>query len=199
MASLPDTRYSLLVRLSDPGDIAAWSEFKDIYENAIYRYSRSRGLQDSDAQEVVQQVLLVTYQVVSEWEPSGRAGSFRSWLLQTARRVCLRALRNRSHCDRPVGDGSLVAKLHNLAASDGPGDADHRDWQRWALCWAVGQIEREIEPATWRAFWLVGIEGVPPADVAQQLGVKVGAVYSAKYRSIARIRKRVEELSRSCQ
>jgi hypothetical protein len=49
MPLLPDTRYSLLARLSDPGDVAAWSEFIEIYEDAIYRYSRSRGLQDSDA------------------------------------------------------------------------------------------------------------------------------------------------------
>jgi len=59
MANLPDTRYTLLARLSDPNDLSAWSEFAEIYEDAIYRYSRSRGLQDSDAWEVVQHVLLL--------------------------------------------------------------------------------------------------------------------------------------------
>jgi hypothetical protein len=46
MALLPDTRYSLLVRLIEPGDVAAWSEFTSIYEEAILRYSRNRGLQE---------------------------------------------------------------------------------------------------------------------------------------------------------
>src|SRR5437763_12887677 len=99
MPVLPDTRYSLLARLSDPGDSLAWSEFLTIYEDAIYRYSRGRGLQDSDSREVVQQVLVAVHQAIAGWKPSGRAGSFRAWLLQTARRISLRSVRDRSHRD----------------------------------------------------------------------------------------------------
>lgn len=62
MPSLPDTRYSLLARLVDPADAAAWSEFVALYEDAIYRFSRARSLQDTDAREVVQHVLLVVHQ-----------------------------------------------------------------------------------------------------------------------------------------
>jgi len=194
---LPDTRYSLLARLSDPGDVAAWSEFIEIYEDAIYRYSRSRGLQDSDAREVVQHVLLVVHEAIGDWRPSGRAGSFRGWLIRTARRVCLRSLRDRSQRDRAVGGSSIVEKLHHLAAPDEADDTDERDWQHWAFCWAAGQIEREIEPATWRAFWLTAVEGIAAVDAAERLGMKIGTVYAAKCRVLARIRERVQELSRS--
>ncbi len=196
MPLLPDTRYSLLARLSDPGDIAAWSEFVEIYEEAIYRYSRSRGLQDSDAREVVQKVLLAIHQAVGDWHPSGRSGSFRGWLIETARRICLRALRDRSH-DCAVGGSSIVERLHELPAPEQVDDSE-RDWQRWAFCWAAGQIEREIEPATWRAFWLTAVEGVPSAEAARRLEMRIGTVYAAKCRVLARIRQRVHELSR-CQ
>jgi RNA polymerase sigma-70 factor (ECF subfamily) len=197
MPLLPDTRYSLLARLSDPGDVAAWSEFIEIYEDAIYRYSRSRGLQDSDAREVVQHVLLVVHEAIGDWCPSGRAGSFRAWLIRTARRVCLRSLRDRSQCDRAVGGSSIVEKLHDLAAPDEADDTDERDWQHWVFCWAAGQIEREIEPATWRAFWLTAVEGTAAVEAAGRLGMKIGTVYAAKCRVLARIRERVQELSRS--
>jgi len=194
---LPDTRYSLLARLSDPGDVAAWSEFIEIYEDAIYRYSRSRGLQDSDAREVVQHVLLVVHEAIGDWRPSGHAGSFRGWLIRTARRVCLRSLRDRSQCDRAVGGSSIVEKLHDLAAPDEADETDERDWQHWAFCWAAGQIEREIEPATWRAFWLTAVEGTEAVEAAERLGMRIGTVYAAKCRVLARIRERVQELSRS--
>ena len=87
MPSLPDTRYSLLARLVDPEDAVAWSEFTSIYEEAVMRYSRSRGLQDADALEAVQNVLLAVHQAMSDWTPTGRPGSFRAWLARTAHYV----------------------------------------------------------------------------------------------------------------
>lgn len=194
MPPLPDTRYSLLARLTDPADAEAWSEFVDIYEDAVYRYSRSRGLQDSDAREVVQHVLLVVHQAIGRWRPSGRAGSFRSWLIRTARRVCLRSLRDRSYREFALGGSSVIERLQELAAPDCSDEGDERDWQRWAFCWAAGQIERETDPATWRAFWLTAVEGVNAAEAAERVGSTIGSVYAAKCRILARIRERIREL-----
>jgi RNA polymerase sigma-70 factor, ECF subfamily len=196
MAFLPDTRYSLLARLGDPADAAAWSEFVQIYRDAIYRYSRSRGLQDSDALDVVQNVLVVTHQAVGEWQPSGQSGSFRAWLVQTAHRVCLRVLRERARCDRAIGGTSVIQQLHDAADPDLEMDADEADWQRWAFCWAAGQVQGEVTPATWNAFWLSAVEGVTAEEAAQKTGLRIGSVYTARCRVIARIRERVDELSR---
>src|SRR5262245_58211826 len=69
MSLLPDTRYSLLARLADPADASAWSEFIEIYETAIYRYARSHAIQDADAREVVQQVLIAVHQAIGNWYP----------------------------------------------------------------------------------------------------------------------------------
>jgi hypothetical protein len=88
-------------------------------------------------------------------------------------------------------------KLHAFAAPDRAGSLDGFDWQNWALCWVAGEIEREIESRTWRAFWLSAVEGIAPADVASRLEMKIGAVYAAKCRVLARVRQRVQELSRS--
>src|SRR5262249_39088714 len=49
MAEIPPTRASLLVRLRDPQDQAAWTEFVDLYVPLIYNYARKQGLQDADA------------------------------------------------------------------------------------------------------------------------------------------------------
>ena len=57
--ALPETRISLLTRLNDNADVAAWSEFCEIYERAIYGIAKKYGLQDADAREVSQDVLLI--------------------------------------------------------------------------------------------------------------------------------------------
>ncbi len=194
MTQLPDTRYTLLARLSDPCDVSAWAEFTETYEEAIYRYARSRGLQDSDAWEVVQQVLLVVHRAADTWRPSGRAGSFRTWLRRTARRVCLRCIRDRRRTDRALGGSSVVERLHMFAEPAASGRAAELDRRRWAFCWAIGDIEREVEPKTWRAFWLTAIDGIAAPQAADELGMKIGAVYAAKCRVLARVRERVQEI-----
>jgi hypothetical protein len=57
MAEIPPTRASLLVRLRDPGDQAAWTEFTALYGPLIYNYVRKQGLQDADAADLGQEVL----------------------------------------------------------------------------------------------------------------------------------------------
>jgi RNA polymerase sigma-70 factor (ECF subfamily) len=196
MPQLPDTRYSLLARLADPADAVAWSEFMQIYRDAIYRYSRSRGLQDSDALDVVQNVLVITHQAIGDWQPSGQSGAFRNWLVQTAHRVCLRALRNKGRSDHAVGGSDGMHRLQLATHDDNARNAEDADWQRWAFCWAAGQIQSEVAPVTWNAFWLSAVEGCTPEETAEKTGLRVGSVYTAKCRVIAKIRDRIQELSR---
>jgi RNA polymerase sigma factor (sigma-70 family) len=194
MASLPETHHSLLVRLAAPEDAAAWEEFTSIYERAIYRYSKSCGLQDADAEEVVQQVLSTVHRKIGEWRPTGRPGAFRAWLLQTARRTSLKALRDRTRCDRAAGGTSVLEKLGQAPAGAVFDDDEARDWKRWAFCVAASQAEKEVEPLTWRAFWLTAVEQRSASETAAKLGVKIGSVYTAKCRVLARIREIVGSL-----
>jgi len=74
---LPETRYSLIARLACPEDTETWDEFLRTYEAAILRYCRTKGLQDADAADVCQHVLIAVHQAAQNWQPSGRSGSFR--------------------------------------------------------------------------------------------------------------------------
>jgi RNA polymerase sigma-70 factor (ECF subfamily) len=116
--------------------------------------------------------------------------------LRTAYRVCGHAFRDLRRRDRGVGGSALIEKLNEIPFDDGRGQSG-RDWQRWAYCWAAGLVQQEVEAVTWNAFRLAAVEGVSAADTARQLGMKVGSVYTAKCRILARIRELVHELSRS--
>ena len=89
----------------------------------------------------------------------------------------------------------MVERLHAIADDRSQSDVEERDWRQWAFFWAASQVQRECGAATWRAFWLTAVEGSPPADVAEKLEMKVGAVYTAKCRVLARIRERMQTLT----
>src|SRR5207253_552599 len=57
MADVPSTRLSLVARLRDAGDHAAWAAFVRLYAPAVYRFARRHGLQDADAADLTQDVL----------------------------------------------------------------------------------------------------------------------------------------------
>ena len=58
MSSSLATRASLLLRIRDPQDRMAWEEFVSLYAPLVHAYGRRRGLQDHDAADLTQEVLL---------------------------------------------------------------------------------------------------------------------------------------------
>jgi RNA polymerase sigma factor (sigma-70 family) len=195
MSSLPETRYSLLLRLQDASNDEAWMEFVELYETAIFRYVRSKGLQDADAIEVLQEVLIAVHRSVGEWNPKG-AGSFRAWLLRVSSNLATSVLRKKCR-QRMLTGGTTVNNALKAAPSSAYQDAaDEEDleWRQWAFCWASSKVQREVSDTTWRAFWLTAVENRPPADVAKQLQLSIGAVYAAKCRVLQRLRDSVGEI-----
>jgi RNA polymerase sigma-70 factor (ECF subfamily) len=51
------TRASLLSRVRDVADEAAWREFQALYHDLLIRFCRRQGLQEADAADVVQTVM----------------------------------------------------------------------------------------------------------------------------------------------
>src|SRR5947208_4776524 len=86
MAPIPQTRASLLVRLRDPLDAAAWREFVDLYTPLVYGYARKQGLQDADAADLTQEVLGAVVTSVGRLEYDPARGAFRNWLFTLVRR-----------------------------------------------------------------------------------------------------------------
>lgn len=191
---LPETRYSLIARLGRTEDHETWEAFLDTYEAAIIRYCRSRGLQDADASEVCQEVLIAVHKAAEHWQPSGRAGSFRAWLFETARRTCLKSLRSRKA--KPLSDvDSIDLRDPTHEPVDEVERRETKDWQQWAFFAAAAAVQVEVEDRTWQCFWLTAVEDRTPKEVAAQLNVGLGTVYTAKCRVMGRIRAHIEQLS----
>jgi RNA polymerase sigma-70 factor (ECF subfamily) len=191
VAEYPETRASLIVRLKDAADEAAWGEFAELYRPVIYRFARRRGLQHADAEDLAQQVLSAVAAAVHRWEPDDRRGRFRTWLQRIAHNLVINSLTRRK-CDRAAGDTAAHELISRQPAPDGPESELLRvEFRREVFHWAARQIRHEFQPDTWLAFWHTAVEQRPVPDVAAQLGKKAGAVYAARVRVMRRLKEKV--------
>ena len=84
MTLTPTTRPSLLFRLRDSRDHAAWVEFVSLYEPVAYRLLRRHGLQDADARDVMQDLFMAVGRSIQRWDADRELGTFRGWLRRVA-------------------------------------------------------------------------------------------------------------------
>lgn len=189
------TRPSLLVRIRDQRDSQAWSEFVDIYSPLIHGFGRKHGLQDADAVDLTQDVLRVVARTAVRFDYDAARGSFRGWLFTIVRNE-LRDLLDRQRRTVPAsGDTSEQQQLANLPGSEADLSAlwDQEHEQR-LFAWAAEQVQQEVQPATWQAFWRTTVDGHAGKDVATDLGLSVAAVYLAKSRVMARLKEIVRRV-----
>jgi RNA polymerase sigma factor (sigma-70 family) len=193
MAEIPATRASLLLRLRDPRDGTAWTEFVELYGPLICNYARKQGLQDADAVDLSQEVFSALAAAVGQLEYDPKRGSFRSFLFTIVWRKLSnwrRAQRSRLRCN---GEAAPQRVLEQRFAPDSGVEAEwEAQWQRRVFFWASEQVRREVTEATWQAFWRTAVGGQSGKQVAADLGLSVAAVYLARSRVVARLKERAQ-------
>ncbi len=190
MQQIPDTRSSLILRLADNVDGEAWDEFVEIYEPFIYRYARRRGLQDADARELVQDVLVGVANAVSKWKPDQGRAKFRTWLFRIAKFQLLKRFRKNSQ-EKQFGDWAELDDI--LSMQDWkPCEEEETEYRRMVFRWAAEQVQEQVKPKTWLAFQLSSIENQSVAQVAETTGLTRDQVYVARSRVIKRLREHIQ-------
>lgn len=200
MTELPETRQSLLIALGDRNE-SAWQQFLEVYDRAILRYCMALGLPESEALDATQSVYGALHQRISTWDSDPAQGSFRAWLFRVARNVTIDLLKARTKSALASGDSVHQQKLAQVC--DHRGDPSGRqtgesneasfdlEMQRALFEWACRQVEGEVRHSTWQAFFRTAVEGKKANQVASELGLPIGSVYTAKCRVMARIREHI--------
>lgn len=194
MSQWPETSESLILRIRDPQDVLAWSQFMAIYEPVVYRLSRRRGLQHADAEDLCQQVFLSVARAVGNWEAQREGPRFRNWLGRVTRNAILNAM-TRTKPDRATGTSSMQDLLLEMPDCDDMTSVLLNESRIEAYRWAARQIQTEFSKSTWTMFHETTIGGRSIADVARMLDTSSGAVYVARCRVMQRIKEKVNEVS----
>jgi RNA polymerase sigma-70 factor (ECF subfamily) len=176
------TSPTLLGRLRrTPADQAAWEEFCRRYGRQILLWCRQWHLQDADAQDVTQTVLLLLAEKMRDFDYDP-AGSFRGWL-RTVTYNAWRKFASRQHrAGQGSGDAAVEGLLQQVAARDELLARLEEEFDRELLEEASARVRLRVEPRTWEAFRLRVLEGRSGAEVAALLDMKVAAVFMATSR-----------------
>lgn len=191
--SPPETRASLILRLPNAADVAAWEEFVAIYRPLVHGLAIRRGLQPTDADDLVQEVFAAVARQVGDWLNRSNRGPFRAWLLRIARNVAVDLLTRGPHGGTGAGGEESQRLLAGIAESAGVFSSEFDiEYRREVFRWAAQRVRESVAETTWQAFWRTHVDGEPIESVARQLGIGIGNVYIARSRVMARLKEMVQ-------
>jgi RNA polymerase sigma-70 factor (ECF subfamily) len=177
---LPTTRVTLLARLrQEPTDQAAWDAFVERYGRHIYRWCRQWKLQDADAEDVTQDILVKLAQKLRDfaYDPSR---NFRGWLKTLAYHAWRDFVDGPRRAQAVAGDDRAWELMQTLEAREDLIRKLQEGFDHEILEAAKVRVRLRVAPHTWEAFRLVALEGLPVAEVAAKVQMQVTMVYVAK-------------------
>jgi RNA polymerase sigma factor (sigma-70 family) len=181
-AALPTTSFALLTQLrQDPSDQAGWDEFVDRYGRHIFRWCRQWKLQEADAEDVTQNILMKLSQTLRSfaYDPSR---SFRGWLKTVAYHAWRDFEDGRRRGRSAAGDRQAQDRILAIEARDDLVRKLEEAFDLELLEAAKARVQLRVAPHTWEAFRLLALEGLPVTEVAARLNLQVAIVYVAKSR-----------------
>lgn len=182
------THPSLLSRLRDPRDEAAWREFEARYRDLLRRYARRRGLQAADGEDVCQVVLLALHRSLPRFRFDPARGRFRDYLGRVVQNAIHR------HLARPKGTARLLetSVLESLAVcGEEPVEPDwHDEWTQHHFRLAMRAVQAEFKPASLAVFERL-LAGESVAAAAQACDTTPEAVHKIKQRVAERLKETI--------
>lgn len=194
------TRQSLLERLKQWNDQESWKVFFDTYWRLIYCAAKKAGLNDAEAQDVVQETVISVLKSMPSFDYQAKNGSFKSWLLQLTSWRIIDQFRKRgpeySRSPDPGTAAAGTADLEQLADSAGQQLEQHweREWENNLMEAAIDRVKRKVNAKDYQIFDLYAFKQWPVARVARTLNVSAARVYLTKHRVGNLVKKEVARL-----
>lgn len=195
---MKNTSLSLLERLRKSPESESWNRLVELYAPLIRAWLRRYDVQNSDAEDLLQEVLLAVSKDLSKFEHGGQPGAFRGWLKAILINRLRKFWRARDRHPQARGDSDIDARLAQL--SDPASEMSqiwNREHDQYVLRQLLDLAEPHFEASTWKAFCRVTLDGAKPDAVAKELKMSLNAVCLAKSRVLRRLRQESEGLIES--
>ena len=138
-----ETSLSLLERLRQSPENEGWNRLADLYTPLIRAWLRRYDVQDSDANDLVQEVLLAVSKDLRKFEHRGQPGAFRGWLKAILINRLRKFWRARNRRPQARGNSDIDARLAQL---DDPASDMSQIWDREHDQYVLRQLLALAEP-----------------------------------------------------
>ena len=187
------TRASLILRLPNADDVAAWEEVLSIYSPLVRQLAINQGMQAADADDLVQIVFSAMSRSVEKWLDRADRGGFRAWLLRIARNAAVNHLTRRATRTLAVGGEEATERLAEMPAPESEiSNQFDLEYRQAIFNHAAANVKQHVTTSTWQAFWKTHVKGQSVGETAKELGVSVGTIYVSRSRVMSRLRETVK-------
>jgi RNA polymerase sigma-70 factor (ECF subfamily) len=153
-------------------------------------------MQQSDAQDIVQEVFRAVAGGIKGFRKDGEAGTFRGWLWTIARNKASTHFSQLARRPQAIGGTDLQAQLAEVPERY-PNESTSEEASTETsglMSRAMDVVRCDFQERTWRAFLRTAVDGAGAAEVAAELKMTVRAVRQAKYRVLQRLREEFRDL-----
>ena len=183
------TSPSMLKRIKDLTDDKSWQAFFDKYRNVVRSAALKAGLSEVEADEAVQETFITIAKRIKEFQYDPIRGTFKSFLLTTARWKITDQLRKRKHqgsqpLSNPDATEDRTATIERIPDPAGF-DLDaiwNEEWAKTIIAAARERIKQRVSGKQYQIFDLHVLKGWPVKKVKAALNVSAAQVYLAKCR-----------------
>ena len=182
---------SVLKAVADTGNEAAWRRLFDLYAGFVFSIARSKGLNDADADDIVQAVFADLARNLPSFKYDREKGRFRAYLSALTRWRINDRLRSGKRDVELKASFMEDAKALMSAADE---DFEEREWQSAALEEALRRIKPGVQSAHYAAFVASAVEGQDTETVARLHGISIDNLYQIRKRLTAKLREAVKQV-----
>ena len=185
-----DTSLSLLDRLRQSPEDADWSRLIEAYSPLLRAWLMRSEVQAADADDLVQEVLLVVHRELPKFEHNQRRGAFRNWLRQIVVHRLRNFWRSRGRLIAVGNDSQLEEQLQQL---EDDGSQLSQRWDREHNLTIARKllelIESRFTESTRLIFRRLVVDGADADTVASETGLSLNAIFTAKSRVLRELRR----------
>ncbi|MBR4259512.1 MAG: sigma-70 family RNA polymerase sigma factor [Kiritimatiellae bacterium] len=185
------TRSSVLKAVADTENEAAWQRLFDLYAGFVFSIARHKGLNETDADDIVQVVFADLARNLPTFKYDREKGRFRSYLTGL---VNWRVVDRLKASKRDAELKSAFWEEEKSAATAEDEDFEEREWQQAALEETLRRIKPEVRPEHYAAFVASAIEGQDTDVVTKLYGISRDSLYQIRKRLTVKLREKLAEV-----
>ena len=191
------------VRKLQQGNERAFSEFFDCYRSKIYHLALKFMNDPTEAEEVVQEVMLTVFRRVDSFQGQSRLSTWVYRVTVNAALMRLRSKKRENHLplEDPLLETEDSSGHFSTLAEDWPRlqglvEEPEQELSRKELAEQLSEALDEMEADKRRTFLLKNLYGFSDQEISQFLQLSIPALKSQLYRSRSFLRKRLKDYVR---
>ena len=183
------TRSSVLKAVADTENEAAWQRLFDLYAGFVFSIARHKGLNETDADDIVQVVFADLARNLPTFKYDREKGRFRSYLTGLVNWRVVDRLKASKR------DAELKANFWEEAkAAGGDDDFAEREWQSAAMEEALRRMKLSVSPEHYAAFVASAVEGQDTDVVTKLYGISRDSLYQIRKRLTVKLHDKLAEV-----